>query len=118
MVSEVESTSEALMFSIVHVFSIHPGWYFLEVFMRKLVALMVVGLLCFIALPAHSQSIIVWDKDHNKLFPDPEGAGNVDPTYGITKALDDNGYTYDVTTSPNPDLSSYDILLLVMGIYC
>ncbi|MBU0756124.1 MAG: hypothetical protein KJ645_13355 [Planctomycetes bacterium] len=86
--------------------------------MRRCIPWLVMGLLCFIALPAFSQNILVWDKDHNKLFQDPEGAGPKDPTYGITKALNDNGYAYTVTTAASPNLNNYDILFLVMGVYC
>jgi hypothetical protein len=86
--------------------------------MRLLIPLLVAGLVLGLAAPALSQSILVWDKDHNRLFPDPEGGGNVDATYGVTKALDGLGYTYDVTLLPMPDLSGYDILLLIMGVYC
>ena len=86
--------------------------------MRLLVPLLVASLVLGFAVPAQSQSILVWDKDHNNLFPDPEGGGYVDATYGITKALDRLGYTYDVTTSPTPDLSGYHILFIIMGVYC
>jgi len=86
--------------------------------MNRFIPLVVVALLCFVAAPLFSQTILVWDKDHNKKFQDPEGAGLVDPTYGITKALDDNGFSYDVTTLTNPDLTGYDTLFVVMGIYC
>lgn len=86
--------------------------------MRKFIPLLAVGLLCFIALPAFSQSILVWDKDHDKTFTDPEGAGLVGPTYGITKALTANGYAHTVSLTLPADLSSYDILFIIMGIYC
>jgi hypothetical protein len=55
--------------------------------MRKIIPWIVVGCLCLIALPAYSQNILVWDKDHDLKFQDPEGAGSVDGTYGVTKAL-------------------------------
>jgi hypothetical protein len=86
--------------------------------MRLLIPMLVAGLVLGLAAPALSQSILVWDKDHDKLFADPEGVANVDATYGIKKALDALGYTYDVTTSPTPDLSSYNILFVIMGVYC
>lgn len=86
--------------------------------MRLLIPLLTAGLVLGLAVPAMTQSILVWDKDHDQLFLDPEGAGNVTATYGITKALDDLGCTYDVTTSILPDLTGYDLLLLIMGTYC
>jgi len=86
--------------------------------MRIIISLVAVGLLCFLSLPALAQDILVWDKDHNLLFPDPEGAGNKTATYGVTKALDDLGYAYDLTSTPPTDLSNYNILFVVMGTYC
>ena len=86
--------------------------------MRKCIPWIAVGLVLCLAAPVFSQSIFVWDKDHNKLFPDPEGAGQKDATYGVTKALTDCGYTYTTSTSLPPDLSSYDIIFVVMGTYC
>ena len=70
------------------------------------------------AWPAFSQSILVWDKDHDKLFQDPEGAGLVDETYGIKKALDANGYSYTVVKTLPSDLTPYDIVFVIMGAYC
>jgi hypothetical protein len=86
--------------------------------MRKLTLLMVVGLLCFSAPIALSQDILVVDKDHNKTFPDPEGAGNVDATYGVTKALDDCGYAYTKVDNFPGDISRFDIMFIIMGTYC
>ena len=86
--------------------------------MRKLILLMVVGMLCFSAPIALSQDILVIDKDHNKTFPDPEGAGYVDATYGVTKALDDCGYAYTKVNGFPVDISRHDIVFIVMGTYC
>ena len=79
---------------------------------------LVVGLaLCF-AVPAYSQEILVWDKDHNLKFQDPEGAGLVDATYGVKKALTENGYTFPAVLSLPADLSPYDLVFVIMGTYC
>lgn len=86
--------------------------------MRVTIILPIIGLLAIVAMPASSQSIIVWDRDHDQMIADPEGAGYVDATYGITNALDDLGYAYDVTVELEPDLSGYDVLFLIMGTYC
>jgi len=86
--------------------------------MKRITVALVAGLIFLLAPVAFSQDILVWDKDHGKLFQDPEGAGLVDASYGVTKALTDCGYTFDVTTSPNPNLGAYDILFLIMGTYC
>jgi hypothetical protein len=79
---------------------------------------LVVGLaLCF-TVPAFSQSILVFDKDHNRTFPDPEGAGLKDATYGVTKALTENGYTFTTVTTLPSNLNPYDIIFVIMGVYC
>ena len=85
--------------------------------MRRTILLAVGLMLCF-SLPAFSQSVLILDKDHNKTFVDPEGAGFVDATYGVKKALDECGYTYKVMYSFPSDLGPYDIIFLVMGTYC
>jgi hypothetical protein len=89
-----------------------------EVSMRKLLPWAVAGLICCLVAPAFSQSILVWDKDHNKLFLDPETSVSVDATYGIKKALDANDYTYDVSLTLPADLSAYQIIFVIMGTYC
>ncbi len=86
--------------------------------MKLSILLLIVAAGAFCAAPALSQSIFVWDKDHNKLFSDPEGAGNVDATYGITKALTDNGFAFTQNTALPPNLNPYDIVFVVMGTYC
>ncbi len=86
--------------------------------MRWIVPVLAAGLIFCLAAPAFSQSILVWDKDHDKLIPDPEGTGDVDATYGVTKALDDCGYTYTKVTQLPADLGRYEIIFLVMGTYC
>ena len=86
--------------------------------MRFKIFLLLAACVCFIAASAFPQSILVWDKDHNKLFPDPEGGGNVDATYGVTKALAANGYLFTTTSTLPSDLGPYDIVFIVMGTYC
>lgn len=86
--------------------------------MRWTVPLLAAGLLFCLALPAFSQTILVWDKDHNTMFVDPEGAGSVDATYGVRKALSDNGYDYRVMSALPADLSPFKTILVVMGTYC
>lgn len=75
------------------------------------------AILGLLAEPGLSQSIYVWDKDHDKTFPDPEGSFPVDATYGISKALNNLGYAFDYGTAV-PDFSNYDIVFVIMGVYC
>ena len=86
--------------------------------MRLSTLFLMIAVVAFCAAPAFSQSIFVWDKDHNKLFPDPEGGGNVDATYGVTKALTANGFSFTKSITLPADLSPYDIIFVVMGTYC
>jgi len=53
---------------------------------------------------------------HN--FPDPEGGGMVGSDYAIRQALLANGYTYTMGTILPADLSPYDVLFVIMGVYC
>jgi len=85
----------------------------------RLRLLAIMTALAFLLAPmALSQSILVWDKDHNLTFQDPEGGGQVDATYGVTKALTANGYTFTKVTTLPADLSPYNILFVIMGSYC
>lgn len=86
--------------------------------MRRLLPWVVAGLVLCLATPVFSQTILVWDKDHNKKFQDPEGAGLVDATYGIQKALTANGYSFTTLTYLPADLGPYDIIFVIMGVYC
>ncbi len=86
--------------------------------MKTLTLIMTAAVLFCVAAPASAQSILVWDKDHNKKFNDPEGGGQVDATYGITKALTANGYTFTTTTTLPGNLSPYNVIFVIMGTYC
>ena len=86
--------------------------------MVRLIPWIVTGLLISVATPAFSQDILVWDKDHDKLFFDPDGAGMVDATFGVTRALDACGETYDEGSTLPADLTPYNIIFIVMGNLC
>lgn len=86
--------------------------------MRRVLPLMVVALVFCLAAPVFSQSILIWDKDHNKMFADPEGAGSVDATYGVKKALTDIGYEFDAVNALPANLTRFDIIFVIMGVYC
>lgn len=86
--------------------------------MRNTIPWLVLGLFLSLASIASSQNILLWDKDHGKVFLDPEGAGPVDASYGIEKALIQNGYGFTQTKSLPSDLNPYQIIFVVMGIYC
>lgn len=78
----------------------------------------VIALVYLLATPLHSQDILVWDKDHDMLFYDPDGAGMVDASFGVTRALDACGETYDTSNTLPSDLASYRIIFIIMGNAC
>jgi len=86
--------------------------------MKNLLPWAAACLVLCLAAPAFSQSILVWDKDHNKTFLDPESGVGVDATYGIKKALDDNSYAYTASLTLPADLTPYHIIFVIMGTYC
>lgn len=86
--------------------------------MKRAVLLLIVGAVCLMTPAALTQTILVWDKDHDKKINDPEGAGMVDATYGVSKALTDCGYAHQVVKTLPYDYMTADILFVIMGTYC
>jgi hypothetical protein len=72
----------------------------------------------FFAAPALAQSILIWDKDHNLLFYDPDGSGLITAVDGIERALTANGYAFTTETTLPSDLGPYDVIFVIMGTYC
>lgn len=64
-------------------------------------------------------NILVWDRDNSiATIIDPEVGDMIQPSTGLTRALDAAGLNYDYCTSLPDDLFSYDILYGTMGCYC
>jgi len=70
--------------------------------------------------PAPAQEVLVWDHDLGdiNLFQDPEGAGMVGCEFGIERALTQNGYSFTTLTYLPQDISSYDVIFVIMGWFC
>ena len=65
-----------------------------------------------------AQNVLIWDNDNDSHYNDPDNGMLRSCEYGIQQALSANGVSYTtVTTLPN-NLSSYDIVFVVLGIYC
>ncbi len=75
----------------------------------------VIGLLATVARQAAAQEIFVWDNDNGKVFQDPETGGYVGCEYGIQQALAANGFSYATATVLPPDISTYDVIFIVLG---
>jgi hypothetical protein len=69
---------------------------------------------------AQAQEILIWDHDLGEInvFQDPEGAGIVGCEFGIERALTQNGYSFTTLTYLPQDISSYDVIFVIMGWFC
>ena len=85
--------------------------------MRALMFLLACLFVGGFAADAFSQNIYIWDKDLGEIFLDPEGSGMVGCEYAIKQCLTANGYTFTSGTTLPGDLSPYDILFVVMGVF-
>ena len=64
-------------------------------------------------------NILVWDNDNSiGTILDPENGDMIQPSTGLTRALDAAGLNYDYCTSLPDDLFEYEILYSTMGCYC
>lgn len=76
------------------------------------------SIVVFASTGALSQQILVWDYDNGSTYPDPETGNQVGCEYGIKQALDANGMSYTSTYFLPTDISGYDIVFAVLGLYC
>ena len=68
-----------------------------------------------LVLPCQSQNILVWDNDNAATIAIPESSIEVSCSYGIEKALNENGYTYFTSETLPDDLSQFDIIFIILG---
>lgn len=69
--------------------------------------------------PEINYSILVWDNDNGiQSIVCPEEGDLITPITGLTRALDDAGLDYDLTTLLPVNLDDYDIVIATMGNYC
>ena len=74
-----------------------------------------IGLLAIATRHAPAQEIFVWDNDKGKTFQDPETGSYVGCEYGVQQALATNGFSSATATSLPPDISTYDVIFIVLG---
>jgi hypothetical protein len=74
-----------------------------------------IGLLAMVAQHGRAQEIFVWDHDMGKTFRDPETGSYVGCEYGIQQALAAHSFAYTTGTSLPPDISTYDVIFVVLG---
>ena len=64
-------------------------------------------------------NILVWDNDNSiETILDPENGDMIQPSTGLTRALDAAGLNYDFCSDLPDDLFEYEILYGTMGCYC
>jgi hypothetical protein len=69
--------------------------------------------------PDIDYSILVWDNDNGIMtVVDPDKGDDIEPSKGLTRALDDAGFEYDVFTYLPDNLNDYDIVFSTMGCFC
>jgi hypothetical protein len=69
--------------------------------------------------PDIEYEILVWDNDNGiQTVVDPEKGDDIEPSKGLTRALDDAGLVYDSYTYLPDNLYDYEIVFSTMGCYC
>jgi hypothetical protein len=69
--------------------------------------------------PDLEYNILVWDNDNGILtVVDPEKGDNIEPSKGLTNALEDAGLEFDYYSYLPDNLSDYDIIFSTMGCFC
>ena len=69
--------------------------------------------------PDIDYSILVWDNDNGIMtVVDPDKGDDIEPSKGLTRALDDAGFEYDIFTYLPDNLNDYDIVFSTMGCFC
>jgi hypothetical protein len=69
--------------------------------------------------PDIEYNILVWDNDNGiQTVIDPEKGDNIEPSKGLTRALDEAGFVYDYFSYLPDNLYDYEIVFSTMGCYC
>ncbi len=69
--------------------------------------------------PDIDYSIFVWDYDNGiPTIVDPDKGDVIRPAVGLTRALDNAGLNYSLSTYLPGDLNDYDIVFATMGCFC
>jgi len=69
--------------------------------------------------PGIEYNIFVWDFDNSiETITDPEQGDAIQPSTGLSRALDAAGLDYDMGLYLPDNLDTYDIIFSTMGCYC
>ncbi len=69
--------------------------------------------------PDVDYQILVWDNDNGiQTVVDPEKGNNIEPSKGLTSALEEAGLEYEYFTYLPDNLNDYEIVFSTMGCYC
>jgi len=69
--------------------------------------------------PDIEYDILLWDNDNGIMtVVDPEKGDEIEPSKGLTRALDDAGLEYEYFTYLPDNLNDYEIIFSTMGCYC
>jgi len=64
-------------------------------------------------------AILVWDNDNDiQTVICPEKGDEIQPSTGLTRAIEDAGYEYDYYNYLPNDLNNYEIIFCTMGCFC
>jgi hypothetical protein len=80
--------------------------------------IMLLSALLFITVFLSATSIFIWDNDNDGTFPNPDNGQTIGTEFAIQKALEDNGFQYEINNSLPADLANYDMIFIALGKYC
>jgi len=78
----------------------------------------IIILLAFIPILAFSQQILIWDNDNNSHIIYHETGDTVGCEYAVQQALIENGANFTTLDYLPEDLSEYDVVFAILGVYC
>ncbi len=65
-----------------------------------------------------AQNVLVWDNDNGSDYSDPDNGVTRSCEYGIVQALSANNINYTTLSYLPSYLDNYDIIFVVLGVYC
>jgi len=72
-------------------------------------------LILILALPVHSQNILLWKNVGQSVFVSPETGADMTADYNIRVSLAVNYRSFEVVDSLPENLSGYDIIFITLG---
>lgn len=80
--------------------------------------IIVVALLLFTFGVLGAQNVLVWDYDNGYTIPNTDTGNSYGIEQGVVNALEDNDIEPDVLESLPADISEYDIVFVIAGVWC